>query len=142
MDVFGENIYSNTFGSCIFYEQSIKYQFHSIELQIFFFKSIIHCIMNDEDIFIKKYGVFTKKTQMLYCDFCSSIITLISLLVPPIYYAHESYQNRVWTIGYFRLSGQEMQSLVIPYIYNSNSAHKLSWSKRLFRWFWSHNVQR
>lgn len=78
--------------------------------------------MNDEDIFIKKVWCVHKKkpkrkTQMLYCDFCSSIITLISLLVPPIYYAHESYQNRVWTIGYFRLSGQEMQSLVIPYIY-------------------------
>lgn len=29
--------------------------------------------MNDEDIFIKKYGVFTKEPQMLYCDFCSII---------------------------------------------------------------------
>lgn len=46
--------------------------------------------MNDEDIFIKKYGVFTKEPQMLYCDFCS-IIGLISLLVAPFYYAHESY---------------------------------------------------
>lgn len=52
--------------------------------------------MNDGDIFIKKSMVCSqkktqKKPQMLYCDFCSSIITLISLLVPHIYYAHESY---------------------------------------------------
>lgn len=47
--------------------------------------------MNDGDIFIKKYGVFKKKYQKLYCAFCSSIIALISLLVSSIYYAHESY---------------------------------------------------
>lgn len=125
MDVFGENIYSNTFGSCIFYKQNIYYnttmQFHFFELQIFF---LIYNSLHNECL---KHS--HKKVCCVYKNKCFIVTSVLLLLLD--FPVSATYLlcclNRVWIFPTERLG-----DAITCYIYNGNRTHALSWSKRFF----------